>query len=167
MKLKTTSLTILIILSGIILLTYCKKKEEEAPLPPHNFLNQPMSGKVNGQEWVLGAGRSIYTNPYYKFFFSDSVNTTNDLCNQTGFGKRAIIIAIPKIEQKIYGITYPGTSALQFLIVKEDGNSYYVNGASGALEVLSIDNEKITGRIDAKLNDSNYVNGNFTIQLCY
>ena len=37
---------------------------------------------------------------------------------------------------------------------------------SGAIEILSISETEITGRIDARAEEGTYVNGNFTVALC-
>jgi hypothetical protein len=50
-------------------------------------------------------------------------------------------------------------------LFEEEG---YVNNlaSTGAVEILSISETQVSGRIDARIDDESFVNGNFTVNIC-
>lgn len=147
----------------IILIGACKKEEKDPnkEIPPHNFLSQNMSGKVNDTAWSFKIGRvQALTVVLHEITFIDSTLHT-DSC---GANSNILLgTAVP------YPIK-PGLYAIKENVRNFDirYNQEIIRNFVGALEITSVneDTKLVTGKIDVRKDDKNYLNGNFTVKLC-
>lgn len=145
----------------------CKKDdlEKEKPIPPHNFLNRPLSGIIDSKVFTFVSGSKqfpFYTQSISLFHLTNSTTTGKDTCVSTGYGAMKIRFGVARnLETKVYGI---GPDAdYRCAIISQD--TFY-NNPRGAVEILSIGSKTISGRIDAMVDSSTYVNGNFEVSVC-
>lgn len=161
-----TSLSIRLIVLLTILIPFaesCKKKDKEATIPPHNFLNQNMQGKLDGKPWTFVSGSKASLMGTNILFFTDTVSKYYDTCTFGGYGvHRLDLTTAAAIEPKLYAIGSGGFYG-KFRVAN---TTVEYKDATGAIEITSVSNGLITGKIDARVNDDNYVNGNFTIRYC-
>ena len=170
-KMKTkilASVTLAILFFTLII--SCKKDEvekekEEKPIPPHKFLNRPLSGKIDSEDYVFVSGSKVIpiVSPSQSSFYLTNVATTGkDTCDQYGYGDMMAQFGLyGAIETKVYGIGV-GTNNPCTLF----GTDSAFTKPRGAVEILTISNKTITGRIDAMVDSNTYVNGNFSVSVC-
>lgn len=148
----------------ILAVTACKKEENEDPATTnYEFIDQPLQGKINGESWTFVDGsaeehgnysvimyEATYPNPCSSF--SDAPNTST-----VGFVRDDL---------------QPGTYQLnmdQYMLIfdKEEGVNYLCT--DGVYEILSIDTaaQLLSGRVVIDFDRTTYMNGNFTIPVCF
>lgn len=151
-----------------------KKKKDYKP----DFKEQMLSGKINKNEWTFQTGSvrltaidSIYT---YSFDLTDT--TAADTCNiwQDGDYEKIIFAIRSDVEELATGV-YPIKMSLfnmeknqTVTLVYSEGDKAPNNSicTKGAIEIMEVTPNSISGRLDAYANDFSNVNGNFTATRC-
>jgi hypothetical protein len=155
----------LLIISMAILFS-CKDEDEK---PSHSFKNQNLSGKIGNSSWTFSDG---YADVYG---LEEESQVSVDLFQEAEDGEGCCALA--KGNEVLF--TLPNKVGLYMLkfelndfensvvvnLFEEDG---YVNNlaSTGAVEILSISETQVSGRIDARIDDESFVNGNFTVNIC-
>jgi hypothetical protein len=142
----------------------CSKDTEKK----YNFKNQNLSGKINGATWTQKSGlaqfEAYYTDSTISFnMFNASTANICQLFPETN----EIFFSLPK-QTGLYLINWNPENpqmGVSLTMYCTDNHTNYI-ATSGAIEILSISQTEITGRIDAYNDDFNYVNGNFTVPVC-
>lgn len=157
---------LIVLLVSLAILSCGKDDPDPVPEPYQpNFINQNLSGKINGESWnfKFGSGKNDFSNDdRIRFSFHDAESDEDtDTCNIFQDGNQ-VMNTLPK-EVGLYNLSLSRTVTLY---VKSTTMNYIVT--QGAVEITSIDLEenKIYGRMDAKYNDQNFVNGNFVLKYC-
>ncbi|HYF69294.1 MAG TPA: hypothetical protein VD884_14215 [Ohtaekwangia sp.] len=148
------------LLTAILLyatLISCNKDDDAGP--SYNFKDQLLSGKIDNETFVHGDG----------FFDNDDEETVrivltvaqaHDLCEVIQEGNE-VFFYIDKEEK----LTKLGDN--QTITLLKDGSPpYNIFATSGAIEITSITETSISGRIDARVDNESFVNGNFTVYSC-
>ncbi|MBT3208920.1 MAG: hypothetical protein HN704_18470 [Bacteroidetes bacterium] len=158
---KNLKIIFLFSFSIILLLNSCKKDDDEYK---YNFEDQELSGQIAGESWTYETGGvfiSDFNHPPlfdFRIFGTDTISP----CSYN-IASRSLLFFTP-MEIGLYDIA-------DYLV------TFYAEGEEtenlitvlGAFEILTIDtaNKIITGRMDAKYDDDNFVNGNFSLTSCY
>ncbi len=151
---------------SIALLISCSSDggDDGNPLPSYDFIDRDLQGKIDGQNWTYAAGfaedsffeegnlsiemtNETYDNPCDEFLL-DGLKVFFDIEAQVGLKEL-------KFAEDGQTITLfnPATS-LNIILVE------------GAVEILSITTSEVSGRIDGRSDEDNFINGNFTVPYC-
>lgn len=158
----------LAMLSLIIVFFSCGDDDDDGPA--YDFKDQIAQGTINGKSWTFESGRAEISNG--ELSIDLSADSESIPC-ETFFFDGLIIF--------FYIDNETGTTELNFdlndfdnsktatFYDPEDGESgLNIIATEGAIEILSITDTEITGRLDIRdgYDNSSSVNGNFTIELC-
>lgn len=155
-------------LCAILVVTSCGKDDSG---PSYNFLNQNLQGTIDGISFNSKGGTA--SDGFEDGDFSISIYDTNeegDVCDVFSSDNVSIIFSI-KAEVGLYELSFDLNSfdgqTVTLLNPNGEGGIPQNNIATlGAVEVLTITETELTGRMDARMDAENSVNGNFTVQFC-
>lgn len=155
------------LLSAIVIsfLNSCGGSEDASPA--YDFKDQNMKGTIDGISWQVVSGKAeVSTSANDKYFLNFSEKTIDNACNDFVFDGNRVFFSIPNAvglyELQINTSTGDGQTATLFK------GSEFLNiiATEGAIEILTITDALVTGRIDAKADSESSVNGNFSVPLC-
>lgn len=159
------SLVLLVSLGMLMGISACGKDEDAGP--SYSFIDQNLQGTVDGIPFTLKGGTfedgfedgEIFIDLY-------DINEQGEVCDLF-FGEHvSVFFSIPNAI---------GLYELSFNLNSFDGrtvtlynpdNSLNTIATEGAVEILSISATEVTGRLDARADENNAVNGNFSAVLC-
>jgi len=128
----------------------------------NDYSTSPLTGKFNGTDWTIKSAKAT-TNPLdsnvYVIEFYNVV-----ISEPCGVAEQASMISTTCPKQ--VGVHDFGMLKFRFAYFNTPNDALMAN--DGSVEILSIDVAKneITGRMIAKYDDNNTVNGTFTAQIC-
>lgn len=122
--------------------------------------DQPLDGEIGGLAWTVISGRvkksTFGENQYtYDFWNEDR----EDVCSAFEMGSDAKLLGMFPLSLGEH--QFGNTNNLNFAISGE--NKITTNGVMIITDVTS---DKVSGKLLAKYDDKNYVNGEFTLTLC-
>ena len=152
----------------IVLVFSCGGDDEK---PNFKFIDQDAQGEIAGESWAYTDG------------FADIIDYGG------GDVQVSVNLALPQTEQgcDIFFVTgdkvffsLPNKVGLYKLKLDLTGNgdgNYFVTlfnndtfesffAATGAIEIKSLSDTEVSGRLDARFDSDTYVNGNFTVAIC-
>jgi hypothetical protein len=174
------NILLLSILGLAVTFSACKKNDDDVvPGSSYkvNYKNQPLQGKINGEAWtyVLGEVNSYqWTAPDYSHSFNITDTTDSDTCYAYSNKRSKIIFGfedqnqwLTKVNHKLK-FDFTADSKTVTMVYYENGGPVNNIAAEGAYEILSVDTATrlVTGRMDIKIDNNNYANGNFTLKYC-
>lgn len=156
---------LLIMIAILGTLSSCKKEETSTPTPvKYSFKNQVLQGKIGNAAWAFQSG-VVEENPNNgatsDLLFYDSA--LNDACDPFSRPvKDFIFFSDPNLKVGLYELGEQSIS-----LYDRESNATII-ALEGAYEILSIDtiNNTVAGRMDARFDEENFVNGSFTLSLC-
>ncbi len=159
-----------ICLLGLLGLTSCNDDNDDGSTG-HSFLDQNMSGMIDGISFNFKAGSAdieMEENTMDLDFFdvNEENDGSDDFCGFFGFGENVKVFFFIKNEVGLYNLELNTDLTGQTVtLFNPDGAQNFIS-ADGAVEILSISETEVKGRIDAKFDKENFVNGNFTLSVC-
>jgi hypothetical protein len=127
-----------------------------------SFKDQPLQGKYDGQDWSLKSAK-VSKNPLDTSVFVVELTdqSLTDPCGLTTGGKTITTTCPQKVGKHEFGML-----KLRFANFTSSGSN--LMATDGAIEILNIDKDKkeVKGRMMAKYDDKNTVNGNFSAKIC-
>ena len=155
----------LLILSVTAFLFSCGGDDEN---PSPNFKNQNLSGKIANTSWTYGDGYAeIYgTGDDSEIYIDMFVNVDGEGCDIIPEGDQ-VFFSVPN-KVGVYKLKFDlnNPEASQTITLFEDEEVMNSIATEGAIEITAITESSISGRIDAKVDAENNVNGNFTVNIC-
>ena len=154
-----------------LFITSCGKDDDESG-PSYEFIDQNLQGTIDGQAFDFGEGEAELTTNFDEeqvlaLDLFDSNEEITDICEFFGFGDQVSVFFSITPEVGLYPLSINAKSftGLTVTLFNPDGA---VNNISteGAVEILSISDTQVRGRIDARFDSENNVNGNFTATFC-
>jgi len=147
----------------------------------YNFLEQEAKGIFAGDTFTLVSGQmfgkvypdtledgsimSLSTSQYYYHLYANTLSSS-DSCNKE-YNVNKIIIQLPSGEG-LYELDDPSSqwpsSKVTFYTSSSSDADKITN--FGAVQIDSFSLDSVYGKIDAKFNDANYINGSFVLPLC-
>lgn len=134
----------------------------------YSFIDQNVTGKVNNKAWTYAGGTAkedFFENT--KMSVDLTATTLEDPCNDFTSGLRVFFSVSPTVG--IYELNLDINSADESFTVTlydpDDGNLNII-ATMGAVEILSISDTEVTGRMDVFYDSETNVNGNFSIPYC-
>jgi hypothetical protein len=137
--------------------------------PSYSFKNQTLSGKIGNTEWEYGDGYAeVYGLEANSELHVDLfMELDGEGCDLIPAGNEVLFTVPNKV-----GI-YPLKGNLSdlensmFINMFEEETTMNHLASKGAIEILSITESTVTGRVDAKVDEANTINGNFTVNVCH
>lgn len=163
---KTTSgLKIYVILVFTFLLVGCNDDDERKNF--YSFKNQDLKGEIEGDTWMYADGyvaESIFDDEEVLDITLTLVHD-GSICESFPEGDR-VIFFVPNAVG-VYELSFDLASFNGQVVTLFDAEQTLNTIATkGAIEILSISETTVTGRIDARADGDNYVNGNFIVSFC-
>jgi hypothetical protein len=134
----------------------------------YSFKDQDLSGEIGGEAWTYEDGfvdEDTYDSEEIWDFrlFLEQEESACDVLFAEG---DQILFFVPRVIG-LYELSLNSSFEGRVVNLIEDEDVPVNNLASnGAIEILTVTETEITGRIDARLDRDNYVNGNFTVSFC-
>ncbi len=145
----------------------CKKEKKEdlvngTSCSSYNFESHTLSGKIGGTDWSMLQG--VFRNSSFDStkFVADIYNKIyTDSCTYHGSTHFLASIKKPAGHYQLG----PNLNVTLFDSITGVNNIAFC----GAIEILTVDTVggTLTGRIDARVDENNYLNGNFTLKMCH
>lgn len=153
---------LLIGLSAIVL--SCGDDEK----PAYSFKNQDLSGKIGNAAWEYGDGYAeIYGMENDSQLQIDLfIEVDGEGCDVIPEGNEVLFTVPNKVG--VYKLKADLNDLENSLVVNlfEEETTMNHLASRGAIEILSITESQVTGRIDATVDDANLINGSFTVSIC-
>ena len=136
-----------------------------------DFIDQNLQGTIDGQSYNYGEGFVDETtiNDLNRLSFSlyDISEDFTDVCDFNGFGNEVNVFFNTPAEVGLYELSldlqnFEGQTVTLF----NPDNTLNIIASTGAVEILTITSTQVTGRIDARVDGDNTINGNFTAVFC-
>lgn len=160
------SVTILCLLcTSMVFIGACSDDESDNGNGGFEFIDQPLQGKIAGADWTFVIGSvivSTFNSEEYRYSLLSTSIDNSELCDSFAHTGDRIFFFIPQ-EEGVFELSLD-----QSVAMFDEENTDNIIATDGAVEILSIDRDTgvITGRIDARFDGNNFVNGNFTATLC-
>lgn len=151
----------------IIVLSVLSCGEDDGKKKDHSFKDQDAQGKIAGNNWTYASGKFRYSDDGESIYITLYNATEDPVCatSATAF----IDISFPA-EPGLQEIENPGSPPVVVLLheltVDTGAGPYMGVGKKGAVEILTITDTEVTGRMDVRESNNSFVNGNFTVSFC-
>lgn len=149
----------------LLLLLSCSKDEEA---PSYNFKDQALAGAIEGVDWTYGNGYANITGDASaeKLHVTLVLPTENEGCDIMPEGDM-VFFSLPKLlGVQVLRLDFDNLENSRTVTLYDSEEIMNVIATEGAVEITSVTDTEVTGRIDARADDVNFVNGNFTVPLC-
>lgn len=150
----------------VFVVTVCASCSE-SDSKPYSFKDQDVKGKIAETAWSYTSGKFRYSNDQQFIYITLYPTNDNPVCSAEEL--RIVEIAVPA-EVGLYKLNNTDIPGLLVFLrdngVTIGGNPFTAIAEKGAVEILSISETGLTGRVDARSSSDNYVNGNFTVTFC-
>ena len=161
---------LLSIFSFLLFLTSCNDEDSG---PSFEFKDQNLQGIIDGIPFEFGEGtvESTFLNEgQLSFDLLDQEEQYDNVCD-ISFGDEVRVFFDAPNEVGVYELFFDLSSFNRRVVTLlnpngEDGIPQNNIASSGAVEIITITDTQVTGRIDATLDGDNTVNGNFTAVFC-
>lgn len=146
----------------LVILTSCGDDDSG---PAYSFDDQDLQGEIQGQDWVYLDGEAEES-----FFFDDQMSIEliqeeiEQACGLFYSLESSVFFSVP-YEEGLFELNLSGTTSQTVTLYVPD-ETLNIIATGGAVEILSISETEISGRIDARYDEDNFINGNFTIPFC-
>lgn len=134
----------------------------------YSFKNQDLSGKIEGASWVYADG-FVETGTYEDEEILDitlTLEQEDPICETLFQEGDRVFFFVPNAVG-IYKLYFDLDSFDgQVVTLFDDEQTLNTIATKGAIEILTITDTEVTGRIDARADGKNHINGNFTVSFC-
>jgi len=148
------------------LVASCSDDDEKGP--SYSFKNQDLQGEIEGDNWTYADGYVETTT--LEGVESLSVNLmltqADGACETFSVEGDQVFFTVPN-EVGVYKLKFDlSTFSGQTVTLFDTETVLNTIATEGAIEILTITDTEVTGRVDARYDKTNYVNGNFTVSFC-
>jgi small nuclear ribonucleoprotein (snRNP)-like protein len=144
----------------VISLVSCK--DDDNAEPAYNFKDQDATGKIENESWTYKDGYAdIGSELIYVTLTIEQAGKACDITSPTG---DRVLFTVDK-EPTLYLLGGSGSTMYTATLLESDDTMNHI-ALEGAIEITSITNDTVSGKIDARVDDETFVNGNFTIPIC-
>jgi hypothetical protein len=153
--------------AGILFLIFSCKDDEE---PSYSFKNQDASGKIGNVAWTYQDGRATIDGSGADARLNISLiiaqQSGDQGCDIFQIEGDEVFFGVPAVVG-LYKLSFNLNSGTgQTATLFDDEETFNHIAAEGAIEILTITATQVTGRIDARGDQENTVNGNFEVDIC-
>lgn len=134
--------------------------KDDEPTPSYQFKEQDAQGKIGNVAWVYEDGK--VEDVEVAFNIELFLTQPSAPCDNPGFAiGDQVLFTIPR-SAGLFELSADGYTVTLFNI--SQAKTYIAT--QGAVEILSASGSFLIGRIDARFDDGNFVNGNFIVPFC-
>ncbi|MBL7833825.1 MAG: hypothetical protein JNK18_07720 [Cyclobacteriaceae bacterium] len=159
------------ILSPLFVLLTCLTlacSDDDEKGSSYSFKEQDLQGEIEGGRWTYADGYVETTT--LEGVESLSVNLmltqTSGACETFSIEGDQVFFTVPN-EVGLYKLSFNlGSFSGQTVTLFDTETVLNTIATKGAIEILTITDTEVTGRIDARADKDNFVNGNFTVSFC-
>lgn len=155
-------------IAALVLLSSCLSEDDLTVDNTFSFLNQDLQGLIDGQVFSAGEGTATIFEGELSISIYDTNEDITSACEFIGFGDNVSVFFFVPNAVGVYelGIDFNNIEDGQTVTLFDPSETLNIIATSGAIEILTITDTEITGRLDARVDNENVVNGNFTITNC-
>lgn len=161
----------LIYLLAIIPLVYISScsddKDDKDKGPKYSFEDQDLQGSINNKAYFFQSGTaedSFFEEGNLSIDLSDV--SYDDSCSEFFLEGLSVFFEVPA-QTGIYELSLDFSSLDGRTVTLYDPDeTLNIICSDGAIEIVSISNTEVTGRLDARYDNESSVNGNFTVPYC-
>lgn len=143
--------------------------DDDTDSPSYDFKDQVAQGSINGQSWTFVSGRASISDE--KLSIDLAADSDAVPCETFSFAGLKIFFTVDNkvaLTELFFDLeNFEGKTATFF---DPDDGEFGLNiiAVEGAIEILSITDNEVKGRIDVRDGHDNTssVNGNFTVEIC-
>jgi hypothetical protein len=146
-------------LVALIALTSCGGDDEASP--SYKFKDQTAQGKINDEAFSYGDGYADVETDEIRITLT--LPQTEDICDIMPEGNTVTFYVDNEV--KLSKLSFNPNSFEGQTVTLYDGTTSHI-ATQGAIEILSVTDTEVTGRLDARSDSETYINGNFTVQRC-
>ena len=163
--------TTLLLLPSFLLFAVSCSKDDEADGPSYEFIDQNAQGTIDGISFSFQTGTaedSFFNEEELSIDLYDESEDITDVCDFFGFGDAVrVFFSIPNTVG-LYELSFSFDDAENGRTVTMFNPAKTLNiiATEGAVEILSISDTEVSGRLDIDAGEGNEVNGNFTVTIC-
>jgi len=163
--------TVTLLLSFSILFIVSCSKDDEAGSGGYEFKNQNAQGTIDGISFSFGEGTaedSFFNDGELSIDLFDDSEDITDICDSFSFGDFVRVFFDVPNAVGVYELSFSLTDAENGRTVTlfNPANTLNIIATEGAVEILSITDTEVSGRLDVRGGDDDSVNGNFTVTIC-
>lgn len=149
----------------LLLLFSCSKDSES---PAYDFKDQELSGFIEGVNWMYGDGYATTTGEgaTSKMHITLVLPSEDEGCDIMPEGDRVFFSFPLQAGIHVLKLDFNDVENSRTVTLFDSEEVMNVIATEGAVEITSITETHITGRIDARADEDNFVNGNFSVPLC-
>lgn len=159
------------ILSPLFVLLTCLTlacSDDDEKGSSYSFKEQDLQGEIEGGSWTYADGYVETTT--LEGVESLSVNLmltqTSGACETFSIEGDQVFFTVPN-EVGLYKLSFNlGSFSGQTVTLFDQQTVLNTIATTGAIEILTITDTEVTGRVDARADKDNFVNGNFTVSFC-
>lgn len=153
-----------LVFAALLFVFSCGEDDEKKA---YSFKDQELSGEIAGDSWTYADGYVEEGTFDDEAILDVSLFLAQDepACETFGIEGDEVFFMIPNavgLYKLSLNSNFEGRTVT--LLDREDFTNIIVT--EGAVEILTITSTGITGRIDARFDGNNYVNGNFEVSFC-
>lgn len=140
---------------------------DDGEKPVYEFKEQPLSGKIGGAPWSYSAGIVSVTGEGEEgALHIDLLTDVKDPCAAFPGGDQ-VFFSVPNATG-VYPLQFDSedwmnSQTITLFDQEETANNI---ATEGAVEILSIRDTEVSGRIVAQIEGGDFVNGHFTVSFC-
>ncbi|MFY0654278.1 MAG: hypothetical protein JXQ96_19730 [Cyclobacteriaceae bacterium] len=133
-----------------------------------NFKNQTAQGSMDGNDWTFASGvaeKSTFEAGKLSVQLIDE--TFTDICDEFLFDGNVVIFTVD-MATGVYKLCFSlgnNSNDVAQTLTLYDGTTNHI-ATMGAIEITSITDSEVSGRLDATADETSFVNGTFTVPLC-
>jgi hypothetical protein len=130
----------------------------------YDFKDQDLSGQIADQNWTYDDGYAEVTGDNKLSINILAAHDGPTGCEASWQGDMVFFHCPNAVG--LYELDFDGSGMGQTVTLFDNEETFNYISTEGAVEIISITETTVTGRIDARGDDEFFVNGNFTIALC-
>jgi hypothetical protein len=151
----------LFVLTVALGLTACGGDDDNSP--SYKFKDQNAQGKINNTAFAYADGFADVDDEEINVTLT--LEQSGDICSNMPEGNTVFFTVDNELKvSKLYFNL--GTFEGQTVTLFQDEGTLNVIATKGAVEILSVTETEVTGRLDARADSDSFINGNFTVQRC-
>ncbi len=149
----------------LLLLLACGKDDEA---PAYDFKDQTLAGAIEGQNWNYGDGYATITGEgaTAKLHVTLVLPTESEGCDIVPEGDRVFFTFPLSTGVHVLRLDFNDMENSRTVTLFDSEETMNVIATQGAVEITSITDTEVIGRMDARSDENNFINGDFSVPIC-
>ena len=132
----------------------------------YSFKNQNLQGSIGGASFTHKDGKADLNSGEFSISLYD-ISEPVDACDLFFATKSLVLFSVPnELGLRVLKLDFSDLDGTQTITLYDANTSLNDVSTTGAIEILTISATEVTGRIDARVDGNNFINGNFTATIC-